>query len=113
MAIKLPLMAINGHFLLHIVLVTFNCHFPQIRKVFISMLFGISANVHDPQKPLPSAADSFNLDAAGWLAGWLDGWMTGWLSAWIFMDFVGFSWIWCYNALLGTWRTLRGNLLPL
>ena len=38
--------------LLHIGLVTFNFHFPQIPDVFILMILGTSANVHNPQNPL-------------------------------------------------------------
>ena len=38
--------------LLHGELLTFNLYFLKIHKVFISMMFGPSGNVHDPQKPL-------------------------------------------------------------
>ena len=68
---------------------------------FQNMVHTFSKKLH----ATASAADPFNLDAAGRLAGWLAVWLD-------FMDFGGFSWIWCHNALgLGT--TLRLNLLPL
>ena len=48
-----------------------------------------------------SAADPFNLDTR-WLAGLLAG-LADWASwagfSWIFIDFDGFSGIWCHNAL--------------
>ena len=37
--------------LLHFGLITFNCHFPKIQTFLICMLFGPSANVHDPKNP--------------------------------------------------------------
>ena len=38
--------------LLHGELVTFNFHFPQIRKVVMFMICGHCVNVHDPQRQL-------------------------------------------------------------
>ena len=37
--------------------------------------------------------------APSWLAGLLAGWLAGWAGfSWIFMDFDGFSRIWCHKV---------------
>ena len=50
------------------------------------------------------------IDAGGWLAGWLAGCLLA--ASLLFMDFDGFLWIWCHNAL-GLGARPRNNLLPL
>ena len=38
--------------LVHVELVTFNFHFPQIQKLFMFMIFGPGGHVHDPWNKL-------------------------------------------------------------
>ena len=53
---------------------------------------------------------------AGWLVSWLDGWLAGWAGwvgfSWFFIDFDGFSGIWCHKVL-GPGGNLRNKLWPL
>ena len=43
---------------IHGELVTFICHFPRFRKVFIFVILRIRGSVHDPQKPLFLSLDT-------------------------------------------------------